>query len=170
MKKTVTPFTAQLVTYETSLPFDVVISRLDQNVNKTGSAGFVAKFAAATTREEIAAIVDSITGGKDFLYFMQFTHDRWMNIINGPNIYPPAVVYTIGNPIIAGSFMRYDMRTGLDIPPRVMVLGNAANNGTTVFYHRPSSLVTSPNVEVLQALWVLDEKLDLMITNITLEG
>jgi hypothetical protein len=68
MKKSITPFTAKLVTFDTTLAFKDVIARLDLAVNKAGSAQFVQKFKAATTKEEIEALVTGITGDRTFLY------------------------------------------------------------------------------------------------------
>ncbi|KAG6860991.1 hypothetical protein C0995_005011 [Termitomyces sp. Mi166 len=161
MRKTVEPFTGQLITYQTNLPFGVVISRLNEQVNKTGSANFLAHLAAATTKEQVVTMVANIIGSRDFL---------WMNILDGPDIYPPAVVYTIGNPVIAETFMRYDIGAGYAIPPQVMVLGDANDESTTVFYHRPSSLIISRDPELMQAVMALDEKLDYMITNVTADN
>ncbi|KAG6812322.1 hypothetical protein H0H92_003406 [Tricholoma furcatifolium] len=172
MKKTVTPFTAQLITYQTSLSYEAVISRLNEAVNRTGSAGFLDHMALVTTKEGIVNLVANITAGSpwDFLYFMELDHSRWMNIFDAPDKYAPAVVYTIGNPVLAETFMRYDIRAGYEIPPKVMVLGNTSVGGTTVFYHRPSLLVVSNDTELLQAMQILDAKLDQMITNITTEA
>ena len=56
MKKTVTPFTAQLVTFETSLPFKDVVARLDVELNKPGSLQFLADFRNTTTKEAICTV------------------------------------------------------------------------------------------------------------------
>jgi hypothetical protein len=68
MKKTVTPFTAQLVTFDTTSPVQEVIARLDEAVNKSGSASFLAQFRATTSRVEIEGLVRHITRGNDFMY------------------------------------------------------------------------------------------------------
>ncbi|KAG5727307.1 hypothetical protein E4T56_gene11197 [Termitomyces sp. T112] len=168
MKKTTAAFTAQLVTYETTLPFKEVIARLDAEVNKSEAGGaLMMKVMAAKTKKEI---VDGITGAladKDFVYFFEMNHDKWMNIYHEAEDTPPAVVYTIGNPFLAETFMRHDIRAGYNIPPRLMVVHNANVSLTTVFYHLPSSLVMSDNEEVMRAMRVVDDKLERMITRVT---
>ncbi|KAG5343077.1 hypothetical protein C0989_000067 [Termitomyces sp. Mn162] len=186
MKKTTAAFTAQLVTYETTLPFKEVIARLDAEVNKSEAGGaLMMKVMAAKTKKEI---VDGITGAladKDFVwvlftvcqsnsetnkgdrYFFEMNHDKWMNIYHEAEDTPPAVVYTIGNPFLAETFMRHDIRAGYNIPPRLMVVHNANVSLTTVFYHLPSSLVMSDNEEVMRAIRVVDDKLERMITRVT---
>ncbi|KAF5388262.1 hypothetical protein D9615_000361 [Tricholomella constricta] len=167
MKKTVTPFTVQLVTFETNLPFEEVIARLDEELNKQGSLQFLSKFRTATTREEIVDLITNITGNNDFLYFLEMNHHKWMNIYEEAHN-PPAVVYTIGNPLTAETILRHDIRTGYNIPPRLMVIERADRSGTSVLYHLPSSLVVGTrNAELEQAILVLDDKLEKMITRVT---
>ncbi|KAG5639004.1 hypothetical protein H0H81_007912 [Sphagnurus paluster] len=178
MKKTVTPFTAQLVTFTTTLPFAEVIARLDAEVNKPRSLQFLAKLSTASTREEIVDLVESTTGGNDFLYFMELNHDKWINIYHAdaadttPPPAAPAVVYTIGNPLIAETFMRLDIRAGHQIPPRLMIAANA-DRTTSVSYHRPSSLVVHlapENAALAHAMAVLDDKLERMVERITADA
>jgi len=45
-----------------------VIARLDEAVNKSGSAQFAAQFNAATSKAEIQGLIQDITKGNDFLY------------------------------------------------------------------------------------------------------
>lgn len=72
MKKSITPFTAQLVDFDTSLPFKDVIARLDLAVNKVGSAQFIPLFKAATNKSEIEALIKGITGDRNFLCVQYF--------------------------------------------------------------------------------------------------
>ncbi|GLB33746.1 hypothetical protein LshimejAT787_0106300 [Lyophyllum shimeji] len=171
MKKTIAPFTAQLVTFETDLPFLEVIARLDREVNKPGSLEFLSKFRTVQTKEEIVELITGITGGNDFLYFMEMNHSKWMNICQGGNN-RAAVVYTIGNPLTAETFMRHDIRSGYGIPPRLMVVQNADGPGTSVLYQLPSSLPfvhDSNNPELRKAILLVDEKLEAMLTRVTTE-
>lgn len=74
MKKSITPFTAKLVTFDTALSFKDVITRLDLALNKAGSAQFIARFKAATTKDDIEALIKGITGDRNFLY-VPVNHD-----------------------------------------------------------------------------------------------
>lgn len=65
----ITDLNAKLVTFNTPLPYPQVISRLDEAVNKKGSADILMKMRSAKTRDEIDRVVGSITGlSNDFLY------------------------------------------------------------------------------------------------------
>ncbi|KAF8897483.1 hypothetical protein BD779DRAFT_1781942 [Infundibulicybe gibba] len=166
--KTITPFTAQLVTFTTTLPVGEVIARLDVEVNKTGSAGFTSQMKAVTNKTDIENVINPIVGDRDFLYFLEFNHNPWLNAFNGVNNTPVTVVYTIGNPLVAQTIMQYDLRSGYNIPPRLLVLENADHNGTSVIYHLPSSVMAlTDNPDLKAAAVALDEKLDKMVTKIT---
>ncbi|KAG6890264.1 hypothetical protein C0992_002530 [Termitomyces sp. T32_za158] len=168
MKKTTTAFTAQLVTYETTLPFDEVIARLDAQVNKPPAGGIMPAMASARTKQDVIDAVTNATRGNDFAYFFDLSH-KWMNVYHETNDTPRAVVYAIGNPLLAETFLRHDIRAGYNVPPRLMVVQGADALTTTVFYHLPSSLVLPDNDEVVKALRVLDDKLEQMITRVTTE-
>ncbi|KAG6855134.1 hypothetical protein C0991_006063 [Blastosporella zonata] len=169
MKKTTTSFTAQLVTYETTLAFQEVIARLDAEINKAeaGAGQFIQRLRNVSTKKDLQDLVSGVTGDHDFVYFLEMNHYIWMNVYHEAETTPPAVVYTIGNPILAETFMRYDIRAGYSIPPRLMIVQNADASLTTVFYHLPSSLVVSDNEELNLAIRVVDDKLEKMITRVT---
>jgi hypothetical protein len=66
MSKSITSFTAQLVTFEADIPFAQVCERLEAEVNKANSAGLMPSLASAKSKEDIEEAVAKITGGKDF--------------------------------------------------------------------------------------------------------
>ncbi|KAL9712664.1 hypothetical protein Ac2012v2_003901 [Leucoagaricus gongylophorus] len=113
---------AKLITFNTSLPYTNVISRLDEAVNKQGSTAIMFKLKDAQSREEIDEIVNTITKlENDFLYFLDLRHHPWLNTYHRIKTTPCTVLYTVGNPLIAQAILRYDLRAGLYIPPRLLV-------------------------------------------------
>ena len=56
-----TNINAKLITFNTSLPYTNVISRLDEAVNKQGSTAIMFKLKDAQSREEIDEIMNTIT-------------------------------------------------------------------------------------------------------------
>ena len=187
MKKCTSPFTAQLVTHDTPLPFKEVIARLDTEVNKPGSSDFLAKFRTVRTKFEMEELILASLGAKDFLYvhrwmsyllyrrhdsqshsyFLEMNHDKWMNLYTD-EIGPQAVVYTLGNPLLAATIMQRDIRAGYSLPPRLMIVQKPDGDGTNVMYHLPSSVVAwEDNPGLKAALEVLNDKLDQMVTRIT---
>lgn len=69
MTKVITPlFEAKLVTFDTTLPVDDVVARLDVECNKKGSIDVLPALAQATSKEDVVAAVNNFTGGGNFLY------------------------------------------------------------------------------------------------------
>jgi hypothetical protein len=64
MSKTVTPFIASLVQFNTTVPFAEVIARLDVKVNKFASS--VAKLMLVKNQQELKSLVEE-AAGTDFL-------------------------------------------------------------------------------------------------------
>jgi hypothetical protein len=67
MKKTIRPFTAQLVTFTSSLPFATVIERLDAAINKAGAKQFLARFYGVKEKDELQGLVDECIGESGFM-------------------------------------------------------------------------------------------------------
>lgn len=67
MSKTVIPFTAKLVKFDTDVPFAEVISRLNTAVNKEGSENIMARLKSTNTQDELTTVVNDTIGDSDFL-------------------------------------------------------------------------------------------------------
>lgn len=73
MSKTITSFEGKRVTFDSTLAFDVVLSRLDAEINRSGSAGRVFELlATVTSKEALEAGIDKLTGGRNFVYDCYF--------------------------------------------------------------------------------------------------
>ena len=104
----------------------------------------------------------------DDRYFQEVRHDEWLNLYQGEAVHPTAIVYTIGNPLIAQTIMQHDIRAGYMIPPRLMILEKADRTGTLVIYHLPSSVMAlTDNPALKAAVQAVDNKLDKLVTSIT---
>jgi hypothetical protein len=67
MSKTVIPFTAKLVKFDTDVPFAEVISRLNIAVNKEGSGNIMAKLKLINTQDEFTTVINDTIGDSGFL-------------------------------------------------------------------------------------------------------
>lgn len=67
MSKTIIPFTAEIVNFDTTLPFAEVISRLEVEINKAGSTDILGKLRNVQNQEEFMSVVNKTTG-QDFLW------------------------------------------------------------------------------------------------------
>jgi uncharacterized protein (DUF302 family) len=83
---------------------------------------------------------------------------------------PQVSIYTIGNPLIAQNILKHNLRAGLHIPPRLLVLEKTEGQGTQVMYQLPSSIMTLPgddDGELKEKLDALDSKLEALIAKVT---
>ncbi|KAK7049578.1 hypothetical protein VNI00_005609 [Paramarasmius palmivorus] len=165
--KTVTPFTAQLVTFETTTSPEQVVSRLDEQLRRPNCAGLIPLLSTATSKEALEDGVREIRQGNDFMYFLSMQHEKWLKLYDD-NV-PFVSVYTIGNPIVAQSIMKHELRAAYNIPPRLLIAEKEDRTGTRVIYHLPSSVmaIDNSNPELAAALKALDEKLERLIIKVT---
>ncbi|KAJ7276338.1 hypothetical protein B0H12DRAFT_1084863 [Mycena haematopus] len=164
MTKTITSHNLQIVTFSTALSFPEVTSRLDAQIGK-GNALVPELMRGATSKEALETQVDSRVGPSGFLYFNEFNHGAWLQLFSSS---PRVVVYVLGNPLIAQTFLQHDLRGALNIPPRLLVLEKADGTGTDVVYHLPSSVIAlDGNEKVRVAAEGLDGKLEALVESIT---
>ncbi|KXN83682.1 hypothetical protein AN958_00823 [Leucoagaricus sp. SymC.cos] len=173
----ITDLNAKLITFDTSLSYAEVVARLDEAVNKQDSGGILLKLRNAKSREEIEEIIDTITGlENDFLYFLDIRHHPWLNTYYQTTSTPSTVLYTIGNPLIAQTILRHDLRAGLYIPPRLLVQEKSDGKGTLLVYQLPSSVMIVPgegkeNEELKKAVENLDKKFETLARKVVgMEG
>ncbi|KAK0468276.1 uncharacterized protein EV420DRAFT_1503605 [Desarmillaria tabescens] len=167
MSKTIASFTAQLVTFTTPLPVSEVLHRLDKEVNREQSTGLIPFLKSGVPKETFEEGLKKMANGNDFLFFFQTNHSVWMKTYN-ENV-PTAIVYTIGNPVIAETMLRHDLRASLNIPPRLLILEKADRSGTDIVYHLPSSVMAlGDNTELKAAAQILDDKVEQLLTKVTM--
>lgn len=82
---------------------------------------------------------------------------------------PSAMLYTIGNPLIAQSIMKYNISAAYNIPLRLLVLEKPDEIGTTVSYYLPSSVMLgqSEDGDGHAAVHDLDIRLEKLVERIT---
>ncbi|KAK7061669.1 TT1751-like protein [Favolaschia claudopus] len=166
MAKTVTLHTLQIVTFSTTLSFAEVISRLDNQIGKETTRGIpVSVTRAVTSKEDLEAQVNNFVGPSGFGYFNEFNHGRWLQLYS---VSTQAVVYVVGNPLIAQSMLQHDLHGALNIPPRLLVLEKQDSAGTEVIYHLPSSVIAlNDDPKLKAAAEGLDSKLQALVESIT---
>ena len=68
MSKTVVEYASRRITYETTLPIDEVIAKLDNETNKQGGGMEVFRILRTSkTREELETAFNTLTGDRDFV-------------------------------------------------------------------------------------------------------
>ena len=76
--------------------------------------------------------------------------------------------WILGNPLMAITMLKHDIRAGLFAPVEFMLIENEDGNGCTVIYDVPSSLmVIEENPPLLEAAQALDKKLLALVSRAT---
>jgi len=170
MPKTVVSFTAKLVKFDTDVPVAEVISRLDIALNKEGSGNIMARLKLVNTQDEFTAVINDTIGDSGFLYFMEVKHHRLLEYTDGVKK-PSALLYIIGNPLIAQMILKYNILAAYNIPLRLLILEKPDEIGTTVSYYLPSSVLGQAeggdDLVLHASLRDLDIRLDTLVAKIT---
>ncbi|KAA0121894.1 DUF302 domain-containing protein [Methylobacterium sp. P1-11] len=78
------------------------------------------------------------------------------------------MMYTLGNPLIAITMLRHDIRAGLNVPVRLVIYHDEASGTTRLAYDVPSTLMGNIADEAcLAAAGGLDAKLAALAEQVT---
>jgi len=100
--------------------------------------------------------LEAMQGEQNLMLFEIQEHGKLLNITGSPR---KAVVYTIGNPLIASTMTRHDIRAGLYAPLHVLVF-EAGDKSVHVEYDLPSTLFGQFGInEITTVGLALDDKL-----------
>ncbi|PPQ79555.1 hypothetical protein CVT25_003436 [Psilocybe cyanescens] len=167
--KTTTPLAVDLVKFDTSVPFEEVISRLDTEINKAGAEDIMSQIRLVKTQEEFISTINKYKPNS-FLYFSDYPHHRILQFPDGVKK-PANVAYVLGNPLIAQTILKHNPLAGFCVPPRLLVLEKPDGAGAIVSYHRPSAVMSVPEGEnhpdLQSVLELLDGKIEQLAEKIT---
>lgn len=108
--------------------------------------------------------VESHVGPSGFMLFGTVDHGAW---IGKAGIDRKALRVILGNPLIAITMLRHDVKAGLFAPVELLITDEGDGN-SSLTYVKPSSLmVVEPNPELLSAAQGLDAKLAALADKVT---
>lgn len=141
------------VALEMQLPFDDFTSRLEAAAGKFYA---VVLEDLTMTSAEVKTKIDGMAGKEGLMIFGILDHGRTLELFG---IRQKAKQYEIGNPLVAASMTKYDVRAALYAPLRVLVY--VSTDGVTVVaYDLPSSLFGALGNSDITAVGIsLDNKL-----------
>ena len=109
------------------------------------------------------AKAESHVGPSGFMLFALIDHGAW---ISKAGIDRKVMRVILGNPLIAITMLRHDVKAGLFAPVELLVVDEGESSSLT--YVKPSSLmVVEPNPELLSAAEELDRKLAALAVKVT---
>lgn len=159
----ITSFTGTRICFESRKRFDEVLTALLEDVGKTPVA--INKIAQDTDSwEAYKAEVQTHIGPGGFILFAILDHGVW---IKKAGIDKKVLRLIIGNPLIAITLLRHDVKAGLFAPVE-LILVEEADGRSSLSYVKPSSLmVIEPNEPLLAAAIELDKTLEALVMKVT---
>jgi uncharacterized protein (DUF302 family) len=160
------PFQGIRVEVDTPISFDEVLNRLRRLMGSTSVPEIVSLAKeTATQAEYVQKIEERFVGQSGFMLFHEIDHGGWLRRFG---INRRTVRWILGNPLIAITMLRHDIRAGLFAPVEILVTERESGSGATITYVRPSSLIViEKNSPLLEAAKALDQKLDALIAKAT---
>ena len=135
--------------------FEEVVAAFE---SATGSVeeGFSVVAANAKDAGDFERIFKAREGSSGFMRFLTIDHGGWLGHFNRPS---KAILYVLGNPLVAITMLKHDVRVGLNVPVRLYIY-EGTDGRTRVCYDLPSSLMGGlDNAAVTEAAHELDAKL-----------
>lgn len=136
-------------------PFETVVADFE---SATGSVeeGIAAVDAGARNAEEFEKIFKAREGASGFMRFLKIDHGGWLKHYNRPS---KAILYILGNPLIAITMLKQDLGAGLNVPIRLFIQEDR-DAKTRIAYDLPSTLMSGlGDAALAEAARQLDAKL-----------
>ena len=152
------------VTRHIRRPYNEVISRLESSIKQSDNPMSILGPSATKGKEAYEEAVNSQLGPHGFMQFLQLKHGSWMGLY-GVHVGKQATRVVFGNPQVAITMLKHDVRAGLFVPVEALVLEREDGNGTDVIMMKPSTLIAGGSDgeqgrKLRDAAEVLDEKVD----------
>lgn len=160
--RTEIPFAGQRLRYDSSKSYDELVAALLADVGDTPVPidDIATRFESWESYEREVA---SHAGPSGFMLFALFDHGSWLR---KAGIDEKVLRVVIGNPLIAVTMLRHDVKAGLFAPVELLITGH--DGRSALMYDLPSSLmVVEPNEPLRVAALALDAKLAALASSAT---
>lgn len=157
-------FTVQHVDSISVHPFAATIERFEAATGSLDGATFAKEATASAGTEDFAKRIHVYESTSGFMRFQLFDHGGWLGLYG---IRAKCRLYILGNPLIAQTMLKHDIRAGLNVPVRLIIYETKAGEAR-LGYDLPSSLMSQlHNAEVTAAAEKLDAKLAALVEHVT---
>jgi uncharacterized protein (DUF302 family) len=150
------------VRYDSGKSYDALLAALLGDIGEKPVS--LADLAEVETWASYQKQVEPHVGPSGFMLFKLIDHGAW---ITKAGIERKVMRVVLGNPLIAITMLRHDVKAGLFAPVELL-LADEGEGRSSLTYIKPSSLmVFEPNAELLSAAEQLDAKLAALAANVT---
>lgn len=150
-------FSGRYHVHESNRSFADVVGAFEAAVGSVENEAFDQELSEVRDPSDFEARMRMHESTSGFMRFLTIDHGAWLAAIG---IGGKARMYTIGNPLIARTMIKYDLGVGLNVPVRIAVYEEPSSGKVRVAYNLPSSLMSALDDEdVSEAAEALDAKL-----------
>ena len=136
--------------------FEEVVAAFEAATGAIEDGAFAEELAASADQADFEQRIHRHEGDSGFMRFLMLDHGAWLALY-GDHV--KCRLYILGNPLIARTMLKHDVRVGLNVPPRLIIY-ETAEGEVRIAYDLPSSLMSRlNNPEVAAAAEKLDAKL-----------
>jgi uncharacterized protein (DUF302 family) len=107
---------------------------------------------------------EGLAGPSGFMLFGLINHGAWMKKVGA---FGRSMRVILGNPAIAITMLKHDVKAGLFAPVELLLLEEKGNRSTLIYVKPSSLMVIEPDDELLSAALSLDQKLEALAVKIT---
>jgi uncharacterized protein (DUF302 family) len=149
-------YPVQHVEHRSERSFEEVVATFEAATGDIQDNAFAKELAASKDQQDFEGRIHGYEGSSGFMRFLMLDHGAWLALY-GDQV--KCRLYTLGNPLIARTMLKHDLRVGLNVPVRLIIYETEAGE-TRIAYDQPSSLMSRlDNPEVAAAASKLDAKL-----------
>ena len=147
-------------------PYDTVIDRLHASLGRTSKWPPKDLSSLSSGKPGFEKVVADAAGPHDFMLFQQYD---WLPVLSayGDGTGRKAKRVIFGNPLVARTMVRWDVKAALFAPVSMLVMEDEGGKSTTCMYDLPSSLMvwegSENNEELEKAAKGLDEKIRVFV-------
>ncbi len=150
-------YTAARVTETLDEPFDEVTRRIESLTGRADLPRVRELLAPGGQAEQARRAIEAMAGPSGLMVFEQFDHGRLLALAGQDR---RAMLYLIGNPLIAVEMTRHNVAAGLYAPWRLLVY-ERGDGKTRLTYDRPASILGQFDDGRIEAVaGLLEQKLE----------
>jgi uncharacterized protein (DUF302 family) len=150
-------FTGRYHVHESNHSFAGVVSAIEASVGSVENEVFNHELSETDNPSDFEARMHRHESTSGFMRFHTIDHGAWLAALGS---HGKAKMYTIGNPLIARTMIKYNLGVGLNVPVRIAVYEEPSSGKVYVTYNLPSSLMSAlHDKDVGEAARALDAKL-----------
>ena len=120
------------VTRHIPKPFDTVLAKLQSSIVQPSASGPSLGFLKQVqSQDAFETAINEFLGPHGFMQFFSIDHGAWTPLY-GVGVGRKSVRIVFGNPLIAITMLRHDLKAGLFVPVEALVLESEDGKGTEV--------------------------------------